>query len=373
MKKIGIMIIGALPPPYIGPTIATKNLISAPNIKKAFELILVDTSDPRPIRSMGKLDFVNVGIAVKNVLTFLSKIVLKRPTVIYIAISQNTWGYFRDLCFFIPAVLLKKQVVIHLRGSEFADFYCSMSFPLKFLTKILFRNVAFGIVLGNSVRHVFNGLIEESNIVVIHNGINYKEFDEVNVSRSHSSSKRILFLSGLRRRKGILLFIEALPLVINRCAEIEVIVAGEWIDYDDKNAAEKLIRKHAIEDKIKFVGNVTGKKKYELYKTSDIFVFPPVEPEGMPWVILEAMSAGIPVISTDQGTISEVIEDGVSGFIIEPNKDEIAKKICFLIENPEVSKRMGLRGRQIIEERFSDQIYYKKIEETFRKAALSKI
>ena len=119
---------------------------------------------------------------------------------------------------------------------------------------------------------------------------------------------------------------------------------------------------------IRFTGEVAGIEKIKLYKDSHIFVFPPIEPEGMPWVLLEAMSARLPVITTNQGTIPEVVEDGKSGFIIEPTAENIANKICLLLENPSIAREMGENGRIRVEKYFNEEIYFKRMVEVFKNA-----
>lgn len=75
---------------------------------------------------------------------------------------------------------------------------------------------------------------------------------------------------------------------------------------------------------IAWAGEVRGAVKSALFLSHEIFAFPPVEPEGLPWVILEAMSARLPVVTTDQGAIREVVDDGETGFIAEPTVADVA-------------------------------------------------
>ena len=86
----------------------------------------------------------------------------------------------------------------------------------------------------------------------------------------------------------------------------------------------------------------------------------------MPWVILEAMSASLPVISTNQGAISEVVIDQQTGFIITPTPKTIAQKICYLFENPHLARQMGMLGRKRVEQLFSEEVYVRNIINTFK-------
>jgi glycosyltransferase involved in cell wall biosynthesis len=94
-------------------------------------------------------------------------------------------------------------------------------------------------------------------------------------------------------------------------------------------------------------GEIAGNDKARLLISSDIFVFPTCYPyEGHPFVILEAMAAGLPVISTDQGAIRETVLDGLTGFIV-PHSDPraIAEKILLLLRDSDLRRRMGSASR----------------------------
>jgi glycosyltransferase involved in cell wall biosynthesis len=294
----------------------------------------------------------------------------KRPKVVYLGISTGLWGYLRDICFLMVSVFLNFRTVIHLRGSELKDFYENMPNLLKTISRLLFKKIDYLIVLGEKIKLLMDGLIDQNKVVVIPNGINYKEFDLIEDSylREKRLSKRILYLSSLRERKGIYEFIEAIGLVFKEHPDAEVTIAGEWRNGNERERAYKLMRAKRIYGKIMFTGNVSGLEKVKLYKNNKIFVFPPIKPEGLPWVILEAMSAGLPVISTDKGAIAEVLQDGKTGFIVEPKPENIALKICFLIDNPKIARDMGREGRKRIEDLFSEEKYLEKIGHVFNLA-----
>ena len=84
------------------------------------------------------------------------------------------------------------------------------------------------------------------------------------------------------------------------------------------------------------------------------------------------MAAGLPIISTDQGAITESVIDGVNGFIVEKqNPQQIAEKIKFLIENPELKKKMGKESRRRYEENFTEEKMVERLTQAFN-AVLSR-
>ena len=78
--------------------------------------------------------------------------------------------------------------------------------------------------------------------------------------------------------------------------------------------------------------------------------------EGHPWVIVEAMAAGLPIITTDQGCISESVINGKNGFIIpKRDPDAVTEKLIYLIEHPEIREKMGQKSRELYESNFTQE------------------
>ncbi|MGH7453383.1 MAG: glycosyltransferase family 4 protein, partial [bacterium] len=305
-----------------------------------------------------------VYLALSHIGKFFGCLFLKNPAVVYLVISQGLWGYMRDLGFLVPAVIFRKKIVIHLRGSEFDRFYAGLPRILRLVTRQLFKRISYVIVLGEKVKNVFKHLVKAEKIVTIPNGVNFKEFSSNGKLplKQTAFERGVLYLSSLLERKGVLRLIDAIPLVLEKHWRTRFTIAGEWQHKREKERAIQSMTLHNLFGRVNLTGEVSGAAKNRLYREHDIFVFPPIEPEGMPWVILEAMSAGLPVITTDQGTIAEIVEDGKTGFIVDPAPAKIAEKICYLIEHPAIAKKMGECGRRRIEAHFSEEAYLKRME-----------
>ena len=362
MHKPKLLFIGALPPPYIGPSVANQKLIQSPALNNAFEIIHLDTSDRRNPQNIGKMDFGNALLAIRHISLCLYRLFRWQPEIVYLPLSQGLWGLVRDLGFILPAVVLRKKVIAHLRGSEFDQIFVTLPRIVQAMTRWAFRRVSRALVLGNSVKHLFRGLFPDHKVVVVPNGIDYHPFEPNGAADRRNG---ILFLSSLLERKGIFQFLEALPRVFEQYPNLKVTIAGTWQDPGDKKKLDALIAAHKLEQKVRFAGEVGTKTKIQLYHHHALFVFPPIQPEGMPWVILEAMSAKLPVITTAQGTIPEVVEDQQTGFIINPTPENIAEKICYLLENPDLAMEMGQRGRKRIEAHFSEEVYFERLKSVF--------
>ena len=101
---------------------------------------------------------------------------------------------------------------------------------------------------------------------------------------------------------------------------------------------------------------VTGDAKRELLVSADVLLFPPVLPEGHPRVVLEALSAGVPVVATDRGTIAETVRHGVEGFVLpDPDPEALAASILRLLEDDDLRNRMAGAAYERYRERYTQE------------------
>ena len=99
---------------------------------------------------------------------------------------------------------------------------------------------------------------------------------------------------------------------------------------------------------------------------ADIFCFPPVEPEGQPLVILEAMACGLPIISTEYGAIPDLVKDGENGFVISPGSNcQLVERISELANSSEKRQKMGRISREMYKNQFTRERWTDKLREVF--------
>ncbi|NLY70180.1 MAG: glycosyltransferase family 4 protein [Clostridiales bacterium] len=159
-------------------------------------------------------------------------------------------------------------------------------------------------------------------------------------------------ISRLTGLKGVNEFVRAANIVKERYPETQFQLIGPIdseqgdvkIDVDLLNAA--------IESKtVNYVGRVENVKPY--LDSCRVFVLPSYYPEGIPRSILEAMSTGRPIITTDSPGCRETVEDGRNGFLVPPRDHEkLAEKMIWMIENDLEVEKMAIYSRQLCEEKF---------------------
>lgn len=367
-----LLIIGPTPPPLAGPEIITSTLIRGLAHQSAFDVAGVSISMSRSNAERGRLSAPKIAVSILRSLQVTWLAFTWKPDVVYYTISQTRRPFLRDLLFLWSPLLLRQRVVIHLHGGRFDEFYCESPTWLKWLIRLTFRRITAGIVLGHKLRHVFRSLLPENRIFVVYNGIDGAYFRGEGSENNRADGKlRVLFVGTLQKRKkfigkGYQDVLKAAPLVVARYPEARFDFVGQWSSQEARWEAERFVTEQGIDNNVRFLGMLTGQPKYDAFTRADVFVFPPTGSEGQPVVILEAMAAGLPIIATDTGSITEMVMDGWNGFIVPKEAPgEIALRITQLAENSELRHQMGQRSLARFEEMFTADAFVRRMSRVF--------
>lgn len=177
----------------------------------------------------------------------------------------------------------------------------------------------------------------------------------------------ILFLSNLIESKGIFVLLDALQILNNKGYTFVCdFVGGETAETSFLRFQSEIDARGL--DTICFChGRKLGDEKDCYWRKADIFVFPTYE-DCFPLVILEAMSYSIAVISTDEGAIKDIIDDGVTGFIVEKrNSANLAEKMASLLDNPDLRRYIGENGNRKFKQQFTIKAFENNMCEIFKK------
>ena len=354
MTRPKVLVIGPTPPPYFGVAVNTKALLEQPLMKARFELLHLDTSDRRDIGNVGRFDFMNVWLAVRHGAEFLAKLVRDRPDVVYLPISPSYLGLVRDLEFLVPAAAAGATIVIHQRGGQMRERLRRADPVLRRTVRYVFDRVARVIVLGEHFRSDFTDLIEDRRIVVVHNGVDPAPYLAWRGERGTGGLVRVLYMGILIESKGYRLLLEAARRLRDTHPRLVFQFAGELMTDDDRTFTERFVREHALAN-VQLLGVVSGAAKLDTLCGADIFAFPTAYPyEGHPTVIVEAMAAGLPVVSTRHVAIPETMTDGEDGFLVDTGDvDGLTAAIAKLADDPALRTRMGAHARATLQARLT--------------------
>ena len=157
--------------------------------------------------------------------------------------------------------------------------------------------------------------------------------------------------------KGPLLLLEALSDLKKEGCNFSVEFAGAWRLPLSAEAFQQEVRRFDLVNEVSCHGAVFGADKVSLLENADLFVFPSFQ-EAFPLVLVEAMSAGLPVISTAQGGIPDLVLDGETGLLVPPrDKQALITALRDLLADQELRTAMGRRGRRRFEENYEIKVY----------------
>jgi glycosyltransferase involved in cell wall biosynthesis len=337
--KPRLVVIGPLPPPYHGVTVSTTLVLENRLLRDRFEVEHLDTSDHRENANVGTWDLRNIRLAIASVAALYTR--LKGPTgIVYLPLSQNAPGFVRDALLIHIARMRGWKVAVHLRGSDFRTFYRERGSLFRRWIRAAMSQVDSVAVMGTGLRWVFGGLVPPERIFVVPNGT---PDPRNNGTEPRPEPDSVLFLSNLRRRKGVSEAVEAALIVLERHPAARFRFVGEW--ESDELARQLKARTAEVADRVEFLPPVTGAAKDQLLSSSSIVLFPPVEPEGHPRVVLEALAAGVPIVTTNRGAIAETVDER-SGFVLEePAPDQLADCLLRLLADPTLRQQMGEAAR----------------------------
>lgn len=321
MNKKKICFVAQFPPPIHGLSKAVDTLYNS-NLSEEFDFEKVDITDN------------------KKFLKNLWLILRSKADLFYFTISQTKGGNLRDLIIFKVLELQHKKCLIHLHGGYYRQLVENdlSNWQRKANYKAI-NKLAGAIVLGNSLKYIFQGMIDEDKIFVVPNCVDDEylisdsEFDEKIATLESREVTHVLYLSNFIRSKGYPVVLEMakyekLNYEKTNVRRFHFDFAGKFFEDEEKKYFFDYIKENELENFVTYHGIVSGDKKRDLLKQCDIFVLLTKYPnEGQPISILEAMGNGMVILTTNHAGIPDIVADRVNGIVV--NKDSIDTTSCF--------------------------------------------
>lgn len=191
------------------------------------------------------------------------------------------------------------------------------------------------------------GVLGPHRVSLVDNGV---DTDRFRPAAPVDRVPRVLYVGLLTPRKGVLDLMTASHMLADEGLEHELLLLGGTPD-EGPQAAEPV--RAAAEGRATLLGTRQPEQMPAAYAEGDVFCLPSWW-EAMPLSVLEAMASGLPVVATDVGDVSRLVEDGVIGYVVPARSpQELAGALRKLLDDPDLRRRMGRAARRRAEERFS--------------------
>ena len=210
--------------------------------------------------------------------------------------------------------------------------------------------------------------LRREKISVVHNGVNLEAFEHpVSVTEARQQFDLppqvplVGIVAGLRKWKSHDMFLRAASKVRERRPETMFVIAG---DGTERPYLEGLAKELGLSEHLRFLGIVT--EIPTLLQAMDVCALSSMH-EAFPLTLLEAMAARRPVVATNVGSVADIVDDGVTGFLTPFGAvDEFADAILKLVQNPTMATQFGIAGRKKVESMFTVELMVERAETLFR-------
>ena len=281
-----------------------------------------------------------------------------RPDLVYVHMSYRG-SFVRARALQRIALRFHVPFVMHLHGSEFEDWYRSLRPEKQGQVREFLGNCRSVVVLGEHYRDSIQSICPGAPVEIVHNAVELPD----RTTDLNNTGNRILFLGVLIRRKGVEDLLRAFA--IAKLKKWRLVLAGSG---PEEESLKKLAQELGIADRTDFPGWIDGERKRELLEFSQILALPSYN-EGLPIAILEAMSFGLPVISTTVGDIPACIRNGENGILVSPgDTDALARALSVLTSDEKMWRKYSRNARNTIEADFDENHFYRQISAIWRKS-----
>ena len=343
-----LLFLSPLPPPTGGIPTWTLGVLAGP-LGERYEMQVVNTSPSQKttVHQHSRLRADRVFDALRILGRLVVALVRFRPHVVHIN-TPYFWAFFRDGLAVWLATAFGARTVLHFRGGDFPEFVEAAAPWLQRGIDATLRRCTRLIAL---TRHTERFLVDRIGAKQVRYVPNFIRFQDVGPladrqGRTDERALEVVFVGWILEGKGVRELLQAARALPNLRFTLVGPVQPEFVE-DIRSELE------AEAQHVELLPALPRDEVMALYRRADLFVLP-THREGFPNVVLEAMAAGLPIVSTPVGAIPEAVRDGEEGLLVPVRDGEaLAAALGRLAEDRMLRLSMGARARERVESRFS--------------------
>lgn len=285
------------------------NLLMGSALREDYELVFFQVgSEGRDEGAAGRLLRL-----IASPFALFATILFRHAALVHINTSLNTRAYWRDLAYLFVAKLLRARVVYQVHGGALpGEFFRGRRALTAFLRWTL-TLPDLVVVLASSELEAYGSFVPGQDVVALPNGIDCRPYAHIPTLLTRPGDPlRLIYIGRLAREKGLYEALQAMRLALDLGVDARLTVAGAGPE-------GARLRRYAaalgIAQRATFVGPVSGSDKVNLLAGADVMLLPSYA-EGLPYALLEAMAAGVPVLATPVGAIPDVVSHGTHGYLV---------------------------------------------------------
>jgi glycosyltransferase involved in cell wall biosynthesis len=380
LRRPDIIVVTAVPVPPMGsPTVATavpedstteEGSTRAPSARRCSEVLMVGTSLDvrggistvvRGYRDGGLFGrfplqyvathrdgsaFVKLGAAVRGYARLARLLLTADAPLVHIHLASRA-SFWRKSIACALTLARGRPYLLHVHGAEFSKFYDQECGVLsKGIIRFVLRRAALVLALSDQWRTELLRIAPGATVRTLPNAV---AVPAAGVDTQRSAPSRILFAGRIGERKGTFELLEAFARIANRVPDAVLVCAGDGAREELLARAKRL----GIDTRVECPGWLSAEGMSRELSRATVFTLPS-HAEGVPMALLEAMSRGLPVLTTPVGGIPEVVQSDRNGLLVPPgNIDAIEQALVRLLSSPDERAALGTAARATIAEKFA--------------------
>ena len=366
MNKQRILFITPLPPPVHGSSMVSQYIKDCKELQGEFTCDFVNLSTSRSMKEIGRNSIKKYWRFIMSYILTLWKLLTHRYALCYLAITCHGTGFLKDAPFVLLCKLFRRKVVIHQHNKGMSK--CVDKQPYKWLLPLVYRNTKV-ILLSWYLYPDIEKVVKKEQIMICPNGIP-EIFDKEPQFERNNKMQHLLFLSNLLPSKGVYVLLDACRILKEKKYKFVCdFVGGESKDIS-KNIFFEAVEERGLKDYVVYHGPKYGNDKEVFFENSDIFVFPTYN-ETFGLVNIEAMQYKLPIVTTNEGGIPDVVQNGINGYVCEREDSvTLANAIERLLNNKNSCIEFGENGYKIFKGNFTLNVFNNNITRILKKLLL---
>lgn len=348
MTKKMILFLSPLPPPFYGSSMSSETCLNVLKNSNKYEVKNIKINYSKKFSDIEKLSLkkiIGYFIALYKLIKYS---LAHNPQLVYLMPATSGFAFFRDFSYALVLKLLNKNIIYHMR-TQITDKEKNNKLK-KFIFNLAFKNSKV-IFLGKELKKDILPYLANSDTYILPNtiigSIEEDEYLKIEQERLQNKKLRLVFLSNMIKSKGWYKTIQAANILHSNNIDFNLNFAGSWPSEDEKDEFFKLVEEYGLNEKIKHLGYLNNNQKKEILLNSDVMIFPTEYPyEALPRVIIEAFEYGIPVVSTNNGSIPSMITHGQTGYILDNCTPVAIAEYLTMLSDKTKSTEMGRNARK---------------------------
>ena len=365
-EKRSVLFLVQLPPPVHGVGVINRMVWEDKDLLPEWDRDLLELRFSKRTSQLKRVGISKIFSFLIIWLKLLGKCMTRRYQYAYFSIVPVSIGFYRDLCYvaLIKAFHIKPIYHIHLSGIRTA----SRKNIARFFYQWAFSNAIIIHPSEKVSRMEFDNLtLKNAKILIQPNGIDGSNGTIKPSQTETGAGLRIIHMSHLYKFKGLDILLSVFYDLVSDGHDIHLDIVGDKAERSVYKTILKYLDNPVTRERVKWHGLVTGKSKQVILDNADILAYTSIN-DIFPLIILEAMKSRLPIVASNIGAMSEILEDQISGLLFEAgNKVQLKEKLELLISDPGLRKSISEQAKTRYVANFTSQHFQHGMQRIFER------